>query len=107
MSTAIPIVIAAIVIVIISRGIPKIPIKPSMKVDAKILGICMGMQLLGSYGTEDGGAVGLGLISNRVERFNKEKLNRNKDALKECEIIYMLDRSIYNATNYCIENSKN
>tara|TARA_Y100000758_G_C15877351_1_gene358986 strand:- start:321 stop:695 length:375 start_codon:yes stop_codon:yes gene_type:complete len=38
----------------------------------------MGMQLLGSYGTEDGGAVGLGLISNRVERFDKEELNGNK-----------------------------
>ena len=30
---------AATVIVIMSRGIPKIPIKPSMKDDAKILGI--------------------------------------------------------------------
>ena len=34
-----PIVIAAIVIVIISKGIPRTPIKPSMKVDAKILGM--------------------------------------------------------------------
>ena len=36
-----------------------------------------------------------------------EELGRNKDAIKECEIIYMLDRSIHNSTSYCIENSKN
>jgi len=46
--------------------------------NAKILGICMGMQLMGSYGTEDGGAEGLGLISNRVDRFNKEEISGNK-----------------------------
>jgi len=46
--------------------------------NAKILGICMGMQLMGSYGTEDGGAEGLGLISNRVERFNKAEINGYK-----------------------------
>ena len=39
LSTAMPIVIAAIVIVIISRGIFNIPIKPSINVQAKILGI--------------------------------------------------------------------
>ena len=35
-----------------------------------------------------------------------QQLGKNKDALKECEIIYMLDRSIYNSTNYCIKNNK-
>ena len=39
MSTAIPIVIAAIVIVIISRGIFKYPIIPNMNEEAKIFGI--------------------------------------------------------------------
>ena len=39
LSTAIPIVIAAIVIVIISNEIPKMPIKPRINVEAKILGI--------------------------------------------------------------------
>ena len=28
---------------------------------------------------------------------------RYREAKKECEIIYMLDRSIYNSINYCIE----
>ena len=39
LSTAIPIVIAAIVIVIISNGIDKYPIIPNIMDDAKILGI--------------------------------------------------------------------
>ncbi len=39
LSTAIPIVIAAIVIVIISNGIDKYPIIPKIKDEAKILGI--------------------------------------------------------------------
>ena len=39
MSTAIPIVIAAIVIVIISSGIPRIPINPKMNEEAIIFGI--------------------------------------------------------------------
>jgi len=36
---------------------------------SKILGICLGMQLLGAQGTEDGETEGLGLIENRVEKF--------------------------------------
>ena len=39
LSTAIPIVIAAIVIVIISKGIDKYPIIPNIKDEAKIFGI--------------------------------------------------------------------
>jgi glutamine amidotransferase len=43
-----------------------------------ILGICLGMQLLGSHSTEDGDTVGLGLIDNRVEIFSQEELSDNK-----------------------------
>lgn len=35
----------------------------------KILGICLGMQLLGEASTEDGETPGLGFIPRRVERF--------------------------------------
>ena len=63
---------------LINSGIDQAILHAVKDNNAKILGICMGMQLLGSYGTEDGGAVGLGLISNRVERFDKEELNGNK-----------------------------
>jgi glutamine amidotransferase len=34
----------------------------------KILGICLGQQLMADYGTEDGGAKGLGLIGGVVDR---------------------------------------
>ncbi|MCW6037901.1 imidazole glycerol phosphate synthase subunit HisH [Spirulina subsalsa FACHB-351] len=44
----------------------------------KILGICLGMQLLGSHGTEDGDTVGLGLIPNRVDKFTDRELSGNK-----------------------------
>ena len=45
---------------------------------SKILGICLGMQLLGSHGSEDGSTTGLGLISNPVKRFTPEELKQNK-----------------------------
>lgn len=45
---------------------------------SKILGICLGMQMLGSRGTEDGDTAGLGLIPNRVERFTPQELGKNK-----------------------------
>jgi imidazole glycerol-phosphate synthase subunit HisH len=38
-----------------------------------ILGICLGMQLLGSSSTEDGFCNGLGLIDCSVERFSENK----------------------------------
>jgi len=45
---------------------------------SKILGICLGMQLLGSHGTEDGETPGLGLIPNRVERFTSKETGNKK-----------------------------
>ena len=35
-----------------------------------LLGICLGMQLLGNYGTEGGGCAGLGLISGEVGKID-------------------------------------
>ena len=46
--------------------------------NAKILGICLGMQLMGSYGTENGRTEGLGLISNGVDVFAKDELKSRK-----------------------------
>ncbi len=40
----------------------------------KILGICLGMQLLGSSSTEDGFTNGLNFVENKVTRFNKEDI---------------------------------
>mgnify|MGYP000093120906 CR=1 FL=1 len=39
--------------------------------DVKILGICVGMQLLSDFGEEGGGAQGLGLIPGVVKRIDK------------------------------------
>ena len=44
----------------------------------KILGICLGMQLLGSYGTEEGETEGLGLVPNGVEKFTGAELGKMK-----------------------------
>lgn len=40
----------------------------------KILGICLGMQLLAEQGSEDGGIPGLGLIPGRADRFTGSEL---------------------------------
>jgi glutamine amidotransferase len=40
----------------------------------KILGICLGMQLLGSMSSEDGETLGLNLISAPVEEFTSQEL---------------------------------
>jgi len=45
---------------------------------SRILGICLGMQLLGSHSTEDGDTIGLELIPNRVEQFSQVELKENK-----------------------------
>lgn len=45
---------------------------------SKILGICLGMQLLGSRGTEDGVTAGLGLIPNGVDRFAPLEVGKKK-----------------------------
>ena len=44
----------------------------------KILGICLGMQMLGTHGSEDGDTMGLGLIPNRVDRFSSHELSNIK-----------------------------
>jgi len=44
----------------------------------KLLGICLGMQLLGTESTEDGLTLGLGLIPGRVDKFNPQKTKEYK-----------------------------
>lgn len=44
----------------------------------KILGICLGMQLMGSRGSEDGDMTGLGLIANSVDMFTAQEIGTNK-----------------------------
>ena len=63
---------------LINSGIDKAIIDFSTKKKGNILGICLGMHLMGSYGAEDGGTKGLGLLPNKVELFTPENLNGNK-----------------------------
>jgi len=44
----------------------------------KILGICLGMQLMGSRGSEDGDMAGLGLISASADKFTPQETGVNK-----------------------------
>lgn len=44
----------------------------------KILGICLGMQLMGISSSEDGDTLGLGLIKSVVEKFTLQEINANK-----------------------------
>jgi len=44
----------------------------------KILGICLGMQLMGSRGQEDGDMTGLGLIPSSVDIFSSEEIGTKK-----------------------------
>ena len=43
-----------------------------------LLGICLGMQLLGSYSAENGKTAGLGLLPNKVERFTSKEVFERK-----------------------------
>jgi glutamine amidotransferase len=44
----------------------------------KILGICLGMQLMGTSSPEDGDTPGLGLIKSVVEKFTPQEIGSNK-----------------------------
>ena len=44
----------------------------------KILGICLGIQLMSQSGTEDGYSKGLSLINAKTKKFNNNKINKFK-----------------------------
>ncbi|MCX6535038.1 MAG: imidazole glycerol phosphate synthase subunit HisH [Actinobacteria bacterium] len=46
--------------------------------ETKLLGICLGMQLLGSTSSEDGDTQGLGLVPNTVQKFTNNADTRLK-----------------------------
>jgi glutamine amidotransferase len=60
------------------RGLDQAILEAVKSRGCKILGICLGMQLLGSRGTEDGETTGLGLIPNWVDKFSARELGKNK-----------------------------
>ena len=61
-----------------NRGLDEAIINAVKIKGGRILGICLGMQLMGSFGTEGGETLGLGLLPNRIERFTSQELGENK-----------------------------
>jgi glutamine amidotransferase len=55
-----------------NRGLQEVLSEAVLGRKIPVLGICLGMQLLASYGHEDGGADGLGWIPGEVVRFEFE-----------------------------------
>ncbi len=61
-----------------NRRIDEAIIDAVINKEAKILGVCLGMQLLGSHSNEGGETKGLGLLPNKVEEFSKEEVENKK-----------------------------
>lgn len=60
------------------RGLDQAIIDAVQRKGSKILGICLGMQLMGSRGSEDGDMIGLGLIPNPVDKFTPQEIGKGK-----------------------------
>lgn len=56
--------------IISKKGLDEILKNVVKKEEVKLLGICLGMQLLGSHSDEDGGSNGLNLIPNIITKFS-------------------------------------
>jgi len=60
--------------------------------DTCILGICLGMQVLGSHSSENGQTDGLSLISNKVDKFSREEIGQNKTPHVGFNPVYFSER---------------
>jgi len=60
------------------KGIDQAIIEAVQTKGRKILGICLGMQLMGISSSEDGDTPGLGLIKNTVDKFSLAEIGANK-----------------------------
>ncbi len=60
------------------RGLDEAILSAVLHKGSRILGICLGMQLMGAHGTEDGETAGLGLLPNHVNLFSKNELGNYK-----------------------------
>jgi len=60
------------------QGLDQAIIEAVQTKGSKILGICLGMQLMGSNSSEDGDTVGLGLIQGAVNKFTPQETVSNK-----------------------------
>jgi len=60
------------------KGLDQAILEAVQRKRSKIFGICLGMQLMGSRGSEDGDMIGLGLIPNPVDKFTPEEIGTGK-----------------------------
>ena len=91
LSTAIPIVIAAIVIVIISSGIDKNPIMPKIKEEAKILGIIGFLSIPLDIMTITIAAITIGIaVDNTIHYLYRfKKFNKNNNVIESINLTNM------------------
>ena len=61
----------------------------------KILGICLGFQMLGDSSTEDGQCAGLGIIPANVERFKSEELYGRKLPHIGFNQVFLPEKSVF------------
>lgn len=61
-----------------SSGLDQAIIEAVRYKEKKILGICLGMQLMGLSSSEDGDTLGLGLIPGVVDKFTPDEVGANK-----------------------------
>lgn len=60
------------------KGLDQAIIDATQREGTKILGICLGMQLMGARSFEDGDTAGLGLIPAEVDKFSVQEVGKNK-----------------------------
>ncbi len=60
------------------KGLDQAILEATQTKGTKILGICLGMQLMGARSFEDGDTAGLGLIPVEVDKFSAQEVGKNK-----------------------------
>lgn len=60
------------------KGLDQAIISATKTKNTKVLGICLGMQLMGARSSEDGDTAGLGLIPAEVDKFSPDEIGGNK-----------------------------
>jgi glutamine amidotransferase len=97
-------------LVLKQRGLDQAIIEAVRNKGRKILGICLGMQLMGTCSSEDGNTVGLGLIPTSVDRFFPLEVVNNKIPhigfdLVTCNPDARLFQGLTNATDFYFVHS--
>ena len=86
--------LAAILGTFIHSGISEAIVEAVGRKESKILGICLGMQLLGQSSTENGFTDGLGLITSKSEKFNNDDNSDIKIPHVGFNSVYFSEKSI-------------